>query len=197
MVNKMEKSPNMNQFMPLQKLQAMAKQQIQKKRQEYYAQHNIPMNNNNNNPKMVVQPKLYNKYQINKDTIFYIKFGIAYIKEQQDRLIIVQYDKSNKEVENHWLKFRMWSYQQCNRLKDSCCEQDMYKNYIYNKTKLFRTKIKYLLLDWSFKESNPDMKLMHVNGILSDQSINDFMNLHPNILFHIESELNKILENNQ
>ena len=53
-----------------------------------------------------------------------------------------------------------------------------------------------LLLDWSFKENNPDMRLMHINGILADESIKLFMNLHPNILFYVEERLRDILELN-
>lgn len=182
-------------FMPLQQLQKIAQEKMRQKKQEYFQKHNIPQSVNNPN-KLVVQPKIHNKYQVNKDTIFYIKFGIYFKKQEQDRIIVVDYDKANKQIQNHWLKFRMWSYEECNRLKESCCQQDQYRNYVYNKSKLFRTKIKYLLLDWSFKQNNPDMKLMHVNNILSDESINDFMNLHPNILFYIESELNSILQAN-
>ena len=90
----------------------------------------------------------------------------------------------------------MWTYQESNNWKTSCMQLDQYKNYVYNKNKLFRVKIKNLLLDWSFKENDPTMRLMHVNGILSDQSIKLFMNLHPNILFHIQDKLKDILQYN-
>lgn len=174
-----------NGFTPLQQLQRRARQQMAKQKQQSVANSNL-----------VIQPKIYNKYQVSKDTIFYIKFGVYFSQEQQQRLLITDYDKSNSGIQNHWMKFRMWTYEESHRIKDSCCQLDQYRNYVYNKSKLFKTKIKILLLDWSFKQINPDMKLMHVNGILSDQSIADFMSLHPNILFHVQSKLNSVLQAN-
>lgn len=175
-------------FIPLQQLQIMAQQQMQQQKEKQI----ININQN----KLVVENQIFNKYQITKDSIFYIKFGVSFVKEEEDRIIIVQYDKSLSDIQNHWLKFRMWTYQQCNKFKDMCCEQDQYKNYVYNKSKLFKTKIKNLLLDWSFKQSDPNMRLMHVNGVLSDQSINDFMRLHTNILFYVQKQLNNVLQAN-
>ena len=126
-------------FVPLEQLQKMAQQKIRQNQNKQQPQN-----------KLVVENKIFNKYQITKDSTFFIKFGIYFKKQQQDRLIITQYDKSNKQIQNHWLKFRMWTYQQYNRFKDSCCQLDQYRNYIYNKSKLFKMKIKNLLLDWSF-----------------------------------------------
>lgn len=186
---KMEEK-KMNGFIPLQQLQKMAQQQMKQRRQKAIMQ---PQQNTN---KLVVDKKIFNKYQITKDTTFYIKFGIAFIKQQQNRIVIVQYDKANSQIQNHWLKFRMWTYQQYNKFRDLCCEQDQYRNYVYNRSKLFKMKIKHLLLDWSFKQSDPNMRLMHVNGILSDQSIDDFMRLHTNILLHVQNQLNNVLQAN-
>ena len=90
----------------------------------------------------------------------------------------------------------MWTYQQYNKFRDLCCEQDQYRNYVYNRSKLFKMKIKHLLLDWSFKQTDPNMRLMHVNEILSDQSIDDFMRLHTNILLHVQNQLNNVLQAN-
>lgn len=178
----------MNGFIPLQQLQKMAQQQIHNQQQNQVKQ--ISQNN------LVVQPTIFNKYQVTKDSIFYIKFGIQFIEQEQDRIVIVQYDKANPNIENHWMKFRMWNYQQYNSFRDACCQLDQYKNYIYNRPKLFKIKIKHLLLDWSFKQSDPNMKLMHVNGILSDQSIDDFMRLHTNILMYVQRQLNNVLQAN-
>ena len=120
-------------FIPLQQLQRIAQQKMKQKKQQQTV-----MQSQQNPNKLVVDKKIFNKYQITQDTIFYIKFGIAFIKQQQNRIVIVQYDKGDNRIQNHWLKFRMWTYQQCNRFKDLCCEQDQYKNYIYNKSKLFK-----------------------------------------------------------
>lgn len=219
-------------FIPLQQLQAMAKQKMGGKQPQIQPRQPTPcppkpsdMKNssfygdrqdsqipnkttNNNNIKSVTvqktekqqlltklpQSHIFSKYQIKQDTNFYIRFGVAFY---QDRLIVVQQDKLNPNIESHWLKFRMWSYQQCNRIKNNCCQLDRYKNYIYNKTKILKQSVKYLLLDWSFGIKDPNMKLMHVNKVLSDQSIALFMNMHPNILFYIQDKLKGILQGNK
>lgn len=173
-------------FIPLEQLQKLAQKKIEEQKQKI----NVDLNTD----KLVIDKKIYNKYQVHKDTCFYIKFGVCFVQQQEKMLYIVQYDKSNRNIENHWLKFRLWTYQQSCKIKDSCCQPDQYRNYVYNKAKLFKTKIKYLLKDWSFKETDPNMKLLHVNQVLSDQSLNDFMNLHPQILFYIQQQLNVFLQ---
>ena len=168
----------------------------------------IPTKNNKgiqNLPSNVKQPQqiqttkmpqshIFSKYQIRQDTCFYIRFGVTWI---DDRIVVVKQDKLNPDIESHWMKFRMWSYEQCNKIKNNCCQLDQYKNYVYNKTKLFKQSVKYLLLDWSFGINNPNMRLMHVNKILSDESISLFMNMHPNILFYIQNKLKGILQGNK
>lgn len=140
------------------------------------------------------QSHVFSKYQIKEDTCFYIRFGIIW---DQQRLIVTYQDKLNPQIQSHWLKFRMWSFQQCNKIKNDCCQLDRYRNYIYNKVKLFRQQLKHLLIDWSFGIDNPNMRLMHVNKILSDESINLIMNMHPNILFFIQEKLKDILQGNK
>ena len=204
-------------FIPLDKIQQQAKKQLNQTANTSYTEmkKNVQVNNNSlnvdnknqinnymnpNNPKLVYDKRIFTKYQVTPQTCFYIKFGLMWLNQQNnqqmDRLLITQYDKSNSQIQCHWLKFRMWTYQESNNWKTSCMQLDQYKNYVYNKNKLFRVKIKNLLLDWSFKENDPTMRLMHVNGILSDQSIKLFMNLHPNILFHIQDKLKDILQYN-
>ena len=155
---------------------------------------------NQNNPKLVYDKRLFTKYEITPQTYFYVKFGLKWLNdednEQSDRLIITQYNKADKSIQCHWLKFRMWTFEQSNNWKSQCTQLDQYKNFVFNKNKLFRTKIRNLLIDWSFKEKQPDMRLMHVNGILADQSIKLFMNLHPNILFFVQDRLRDILQSN-
>ena len=180
-------------FLPLEELEKMAREQHEKIKKEAIQK---PIEN----PKLVYDKKLYTKYEVRPDTTFYIKFGLKWLDEtdyeENKRLIVTQYDKSNNNIECHWMKFRMWTYEESNNWKNACTELDAFKNYIFNKNKLFKVKVKNLLLDWSFKEDNPDMRLMNINGILADESINLFMNLHPNILFFVDDKLRDILELN-
>lgn len=140
------------------------------------------------------QSHIYSKYEIRQDTMFYIRFGITWSDE---RLIVCEQDKLNKDVQSHWLKFRMWTFEQCNQIKNKCCQLDQYRNYVYNKVKLFRNQLKYLLVDWSFGVNDSNMRLMHVDKVLSDQSINLIMNMHPNILFFVQESLKDILQGNR
>ena len=216
---------NQNGFIPLQQLQAMARQkmggkqpQLQprphipcppkpddydassfygdniKKKQSQQKKENLTTSNQSLAKNVMPQSHIYSKYEVKQDTVFYIRFGITFV---DDRLVVCEQDKLNKNIQSHWLKFRMWTFEQCNEIKNRCCQLDRYKNYIYNKVKLFRQQLKYLLLDWSFGINDPNMKLMHVNKILSDQSINLIMNMHPNILFFIEDSLKDVLQGNR
>lgn len=185
---------NAKGFLPLDQLEKIAenaKNEIEKKIIEQKVE----------NSKIVYDKKLYTKYEVTPETFFYVKFGLKWLTEEDgeenDRLIITDYDKLNEDIESHWLKFRMWTYEESNNWKNKCTELDAFKNYIFNKNKLFKIKIKNLLLDWSFKDGDPNMRLMHVNGMLADESLNLFMNLHPNILFYVEDKLRDILELNR
>lgn len=182
---------NKNGFVPLQELQ----QQFKKKKQQQEVIERQKVQ------KVKFDKKIYSKYQITPQTFFYIKFGLYWLNDSQeydqpDRLVIKQYDKLNPNIQSHWMKFRIWTYEQSCKWKSLSTQIDVYKNYVFNKNKLFRTKIRNLLIDWSFKQDNPDMRLMHVNGVLADQSLNLFMNLHPNILFHVQNKLRQVLQYN-
>lgn len=204
-------------FIPLQELQALARQKMNGKQpvlqqrpvltcppkpDEYnsnenkYEKSNTTISDKNQlltNSNKMPQSHIYSKYQVRQDSFFYIRFGLT---QMDGRIIVVEQDKLNKSIESHWLKFRIWTYQQSCKLKSDSCQLDKYNNYIYNKVKLFRLKLKYLLVDWSFGVKDSNMKLMHVDKILSDQSINLIMNLQPNILFHIQEQLKNILQGN-
>lgn len=187
---------NKKGFLPLEELERIAKE----KQNNSINKPNEFLNIKKENPKLVYDKKIYTKYEVRPDTFFYIKFGLKWLNESDDeeskRLIIAKYDKSEKNIECHWMKFRMWTYEESNFWKNQCTEMDAFKNYVFNKNKLFKIKIKNLLIDWSFKEEDVKMSLMHVNNILSDESINLFMNLHPNILFYVDEKLRDILELN-
>lgn len=144
-----------------------------------------------------LKPKLYQKYEIKPDSYFYVKFGLKFLKDEMDenleRLVVVEYDKINKEIDNFWMKFRMWTFMEEQEWKNTCTEQNKNGDYLINRIKLNELKVRHLLLEWSFEEN----KLIHINKYLVDESHKDFLTLHPNILKYTYSQLDAILENNE
>ena len=144
-----------------------------------------------------VKPRIYQKYEITPDSCFYIKFGIKFIKDEIDpaieRLVVCEYDKLNPDVTSYWLKFRMWNYPEEQEWKKAATEQNQFKDYVINRTKLNEIKVRNLLLSWNFEET----KLVHVNKYLCDESYKDFTQLHPNILKYVHLQLDNILDNNE
>jgi hypothetical protein len=52
-------------------------------------------------------------------------------------------------------------------------------------------------LDWSFSEIDNKFKLLHTDGVLSDESYSVFCGLLPNIANAIVNSMNDVLENNK
>lgn len=139
------------------------------------------------------------KYHVNKDSFFIIKFGL--LQQSQDgRFIPITYQATDDfaQSEKHWVKFRMWYYNEELQWKQNVMEyNNKVKAQILNQDKLNEIKLKKLMLDWSFSEFDDKLKLLHCNGILSDESYNMFMGLHPSIAKTIVDLMNLVLENNQ
>ena len=133
------------------------------------------------------------KYMVSKEDYFYVKFGL---QKYQGRWLIVEED-SSPDVENHWLKFRMWSYPESVALRRKVTTYDQSKRASQiDQERLDEYKIKTLLLEWSFGERDPALKLLHVGGILSDESYAHFVNMHYNTVQYVTNRMNAILEQN-
>lgn len=128
---------------------------------------------------------------------FKIEFGL---KVKENRWIVIEkekIDKLDKNIQKHWVEFKMWSFDEEVELKK--------KAMIYNESKrmhfvdhdiLNEMKVRRLLKDWSFKDKNENLKIFHVNGWLVDESWGAFKNLHINICRYIIVRMNDILEYN-
>ncbi len=91
----------------------------------------------------------------------------------------------------------MWTYAEEIELRKRASSFDAIKRVHYlDNDILNRLKIQILLKKWSFEGSNSRLKLLHVNGILSDESYNVFMKMHPNIIRYVLDRMNNILEYN-
>jgi hypothetical protein len=92
----------------------------------------------------------------------------------------------------------MWNYKEELRLKHECTEyHSTSRSQIINTEKLNEKKIKRLMLDWSFGEYDDRLKLLHCDGILSDESYIMFTNMYPSIANTIVDLMNSVLESNQ
>jgi len=146
-------------------------------------------------PRVDLQIAKPGKYEITNNDTFKVEF---YLKKINNRWIVLG---DNKEKDNkiykHWVEFRMWTFDEDVELRKKSMMYDSVKriNFIDN-DQLNRLKVQKLLKAWSFEDDNPNLKLHHVNGVLTDESWDAFRKLHPNIVRYILEKMNDILEFN-
>ena len=138
------------------------------------------------------------KYEITDSSYFIIRFGL--LQKDDGRFIPIKEDAIDEiaEAEPHWVKFRMWNYGEELAWKSEFMEySNAMKSQYLNIEKLNERKIRRLLLDWSFGEYDDRLKLLHCDGMLSDESYSVFMGLYPSIAGTIVDMMNLVLESNQ
>ena len=138
------------------------------------------------------------KYHVTNDSYFIVKFGL--LQQEDGRYVPITYESTDEfpKSEKHWVKFRMWYYNEQLQWKQSVMEYSTKaKMQILNQDKLNEIKLKKLLLDWSFESFDKNLALLHCDGKLSDESYEMFMGLHPSIAKTIVDLMNLVLENNQ
>lgn len=138
----------------------------------------------------------FTKYEVKPDTTFKIEFGIV---ERDGRYVVIRKDEVqfSKGTEPHWVLFRMWGYREELEWKNKATEYDAERRvHSMNNDVLNELKLRNLLLDWSFSEKEPELKLMHVNRILSDESIEMFFSFYPSVVRYMVDKMNEVLEGN-
>lgn len=138
------------------------------------------------------------KYEVTKDSYFIIQFGL--LQEEGGRFVPIQKDDVERfpQAEMHWVKFRVWTYEEELNWKSEFLEYNsVSKSQGINVNRLNERKIKRLMLDWSFGEYDDRLKLLHCDGRLSDESYGIFMGMYPSIATTIVDMMNLVLENNQ
>lgn len=138
------------------------------------------------------------KYEVTPKSSFVISFGL--LQQQDGRFIPIQAQKvvQYAYAELHWVKFRMWRYNEELQWKKQCLQfNNSIKCHVMNNDKLNEKKIKNLMLDWSFGQHQDRLKMLHCDGVLSDESYKIFMGLYPSIANTIVTLMNNVLENNQ
>ena len=138
------------------------------------------------------------KYEVTDESCFTITFGL-YEKEPGHFIPIKEdFVQTMPNAELHWVKFRMWTYGEELKWKSECLEYNhATKTQFLNTDRLNEKKIKYLMKDWSFGEYNSELKLLHCDGRLSDESYSLFYNMYPSIARTIVDLMNLVLESNQ
>lgn len=138
------------------------------------------------------------KYQVTPDSYFQIDFGLQMQDDGRFIPIKSQYVDDFKNSQFHWVRFRMWTFSEELQWKQkSTSYNSSLKSLNLDNNKLNELKIKHLMLDWSFGEYEDSLKLLHCDGVLSDESYNLFMGLYPSIANTIINLMNNVLENNQ
>lgn len=138
------------------------------------------------------------KYEVTKDSYFVIRFGL--LQMEDGRFVPVNEGALEKysNAEPHWVKFRMWNFDEELKWKSEFLEySNQMKVQQVNQDKLNERKIRRLMMDWSFGEYDDNLKLLHCDGVLSDESYSLFMGLYPSIASTIIELMNMVLESYQ
>lgn len=137
------------------------------------------------------------KYEVTSESNFLISFGLV---EYNNRFVPIKKESVDEYpyAELHWVKFRMWRYDEELVWKKQCLQYNSAARFqLINHDKLNQKKIRNLILDWSFGQNEDRLKLLHCDGKLSDESYKIFMGLYPSIANTIVDLMNNVLENNQ
>lgn len=139
------------------------------------------------------------KYEVRPDTSFLIRFGIVERSDGDGFYTIRASDVAdNPDAEGHWVKFRMWTYDEKLKWKEECREfNSSTKAIVMNVDMLNERKIRNLILDWSFAKYGEKMRLLHCDGKLSEESYSMFLGLYPPIANAIVDLMNSVLESRQ
>ena len=144
----------------------------------------------------IVKPDVkYTKYEVSPDSEFTVKFCLGF--EEDGRIMAYKEDSYLRleGLEQHWAKFRMWTFKEELDWKSQCMEFDpVSRGFKQNILKLNEIKIRRLIKDWSFANVDPKFKLLHVDGVLSDESYNVMMGFNPVIMDNLIVLMNNVLE---
>ena len=140
-------------------------------------------------------PPKYTKYEIRPDSEFTIEFCLEFSEDEKITILRKDAYLTTDGLERHWVKFRMWNFKEEMKWKNEATEFDSQIRFFRQNTeKLNELKLRNLIKDWSFAQEDPKFKLLHVNGVLSDESYEVLMGLHPTILDAIIILMNGRLE---
>lgn len=142
------------------------------------------------------KPVSYTKYEVTPESTFTIRFCLSFADDRAH--VYVESEKSrHPEFELHWVTFRMWTYREQLEWRQRCTQYDNMTGMTkFNSDQFNELKIRNLIKSWSFEEYDVKFKLLHVQGILSDESWNLINGMYPVIVDNIIFMMNRVLEEN-
>ncbi len=130
------------------------------------------------------------KFEVGPEQTFSIKL---FIVQHKGLWKLVEKEVFGCEV--HTVVFRMWTFDECLRLRrDSTIFDPTTRTNRMDNDKLNKLKIMKLLQEWTLGKDNPRLEIHRVGDVLTDGSWQSFMKLSPNIAERIISEMNSVLE---
>ena len=132
------------------------------------------------------------KYELTPEDTFTVTL---YLKRVEKRWVLA--DDDDKEASKEEVVFRLWGYDEMVEMRKMCTTYDPLKRlHMADNDALNRLKIQRLMKAWTLEKANPRLCILHVNGIMVDESWKAFTKLQPNILMAILEKMNRILEYN-
>ena len=138
----------------------------------------------------------YSRYEVRPDSEFEVRFCLGF---KDDRVMVYTADAwlKHPELEQHWVKFRMWNYEEELAWKNQCMEYNSaMRTLVQNQARLDELKVRNLIRSWSFAKIDDRFRLLHVNRVLSDESYEVFRGFFPTIINNIIFLMNQVLEQN-
>ncbi|MBP5459324.1 MAG: hypothetical protein J6Y62_04085 [Clostridia bacterium] len=143
------------------------------------------------------RPVSYGKYEVTPESEFTVRFCVSF-EEGRWRVHLEEARYANPEYESHWAVFRMWTYPEMLSWRQQATEYDNMTGVSrLNTDKLNEIKLRRLLKRWSFEEYDPRYKLLHVGGVLSDESYSLLNGMFPTIVDNLIFMMNQVLEENR
>lgn len=134
------------------------------------------------------------KWEINGQE-FVVNFGI-YVSPDDYMIVrkIEEFD-SLSGVEKHWMKIRLWSYLERSQIRKKCIEWSPQRNTRdFDEDRYNMYRVQKCLVDWSLSVDNERIKVLTVNGVMSDQTWNSIMKIRLPILNFVFNEIERLVE---
>jgi hypothetical protein len=138
-------------------------------------------------------PVYKSKWQLQDNELFRIRFNLEEIEEKRITMSLEEY-KGTDTVE-HWVEFKMWDYSAMIALRKMATKYHKDSGSFYVDHDMYNDlKIRSLLMDWSFAQIDPHMKIQHHNNALTEDSFKMFRSLYPWVVNAIINKMNVVLE---
>ena len=130
-------------------------------------------------------------YEVTDSHTFEVKINLL---KKDGRWQVV---KGGEGVDSHTCVFRLWKYDEMVGLKKQATSYDTTRRiHTVDQDVLNRLKIQKLLVSWTFGDHNPRLKIHRVQGVLTDESWDNFKRLQTNIIDYIFRGMNEVLDFN-